>query len=88
MKTKAKSLLPALTALSLSSIGFLLILSRHSYDTVLKSKSIPISAVEEQLVGDIFNDFHQKIKHLEFESLRNSEQDSRHPLPSMVIADT
>ena len=77
--------------LILSTFGLLfVVLLINSIDqqkrrsVTLKSTSIPIAEVDEKLVGNMFTYFHRELKHLEFESLKNDDQDSRHPLPSMV----
>ena len=72
------------SALTLFSLAYLARI-RHSVNRFeLKSRTVPIAVVETKLVGDIFSDFHRNLKQLEFESVKNDEEDSAHPLPSMV----
>jgi hypothetical protein len=73
-----------LSALTLLSLAYLARIRHAENSFELKSRTVPISAVEAKLVGDVFSDFHRNLKQMEFESVRNDEEDSAHPLPSMV----
>ncbi len=77
-----------LSALTLLSLAYVARLRHAERYLELKSRTVSVAAVEAKLVGDVFSNFHRNLKHLEFESLRNDEEDSAHPLPSMVYFDT